>query len=67
MHVEKSSRTTALIEEARKTCERTNRAMDELERASSEAEETVSYFKWWRFLGYDPAAVDFLEKLDMHN
>ena len=67
MQADNSGRTVDLIKEARQTCRRTNQVVDELKQVRTQVQETVTYFRWWRFLGYDPAAIDFLEKLDMQN
>ena len=59
--------TTELIKEARQTCQRARRVVDELNRVREEVKDTVDHFKWWRFLDYDPHALQFLEKLDTHH
>jgi hypothetical protein len=59
--------TAELIMEARETFQRARQVVDELNRVREEVRETVDYFKWWRFLDYDPHTLQFLEKLDTHH
>jgi hypothetical protein len=57
-------RTAELIRCARETCRRTHDIIEELNRVRDEVEETVSSFRWQRFLGYDVKTFEFVDKLD---
>jgi hypothetical protein len=56
--------TEELIRSARETSRRTQAIIDELKSVREEVRETVSQFRWWRFLGYDLETFDFVNKID---
>ena len=67
MIVDQRKRTDELLSESRQTLQAVESAMEGLGKVRQEVKETITYIQWWRFLGYDMRAVQFLENLDMGN
>jgi len=67
MVADQRKRTNELLSESRQTLKAVESAIEGLGKVREEVNETITYIQWWRFLGYDTRAVQFLENLDMGN